>query len=738
MPLIPPSLDDRSYDDLVQDMLANIPAHTPEWTNPQPGDPGRTLIELFSWLGDTILYRANLIPEKQRIAFLRLLGQSLQPAAAATGLLSVSLDPNATAPLGLVSGCQITGPVNFETTDEINVLPVTAQAYIKVPLSLDQQNQSMPLLTGLQKLYGLPKLPAGYTTTPLFSDNQAVANGIDIGNGATDSSIWLALLVSKPANIPAVLTALAKGGRQILNIGFVPSLAVPGLFAATGAPPAVLHSWQLSQAATASQPYLSLTEYADSTAGLTQPGVVRLIVPAGAQFGAPTNDVRSDPQAGVGLKPPRVDDPAISSRILAWLQLRAQSSLQVSWLGVNTVRIDQRTTKKSIVIGVSDGSAGQQFTLPSLTPSAPAQVESSSFQLAVDMPGMGFQPWQQVDDLAVLQGPAAAYTLDPEAGAVTFGNQLQGMIPPAGRRVQVVQMRLGGGSAGNLPAGTLTSIQGLDASGNLVPQPLSAFQPLATTGGADAETLDHASARLPGLLRHQDRAVTASDYVSLVRGMPGAAIARVETLPLFMPQTTMPNVPGVVSVMVIPDKDGVLNPCPRADRPLLETVYQYLDPRRPVTAELYVIASDYMGLGISAAVEVQSGFGLIQVSQAVETALRSYLWPIPPGGPLKTGWPLGRSVRSLELEVIVSQVPGVVEVNGLNLFLPLASGGYQQVKADANGKSILTLSSWQLPEVLAVAVAAGADGSGIAAPGSLTPPPRTDPAVAVPIVQPVC
>ena len=25
-------------------MLANIPAHTPEWTNPQPGDPGRTLV----------------------------------------------------------------------------------------------------------------------------------------------------------------------------------------------------------------------------------------------------------------------------------------------------------------------------------------------------------------------------------------------------------------------------------------------------------------------------------------------------------------------------------------------------------------------------------------------------------------------------------------------------------------------------------------------------------------------
>jgi len=135
---------------------------------------------------------------------------------------------------------------------------------------------------------------------------------------------------------------------------------------------------------------------------------------------------------------------------------------------------------------------------------------------------------------------------------------------------------------------------------------------------------------------------------------------------------------------------------------------------------------------------VRTGYGLIQVAQAVETALRSYLWPIPPGGPDQTGWPLGRNVRSLELEVIVSQVPGVVEVNGLNLFQPLASGGYQQLGIDASGKSTLTLKSWQLPEVLEVVVAAGADGSGIATPTGLTPPAPPDPAVAVPIVQSVC
>src|ERR1700722_5528193 len=115
MPLIPPALDDRSYDDLVQEMLASIPAHTPEWTAPQTGDPGRTLIELFAWLADTILYRANLIPEKQRIAFLRLLGQPMQAASAATGIISLTADPSVTTAVTLAQGAQVSGPPAFET-----------------------------------------------------------------------------------------------------------------------------------------------------------------------------------------------------------------------------------------------------------------------------------------------------------------------------------------------------------------------------------------------------------------------------------------------------------------------------------------------------------------------------------------------------------------------------------------------------------------------------------------------
>ncbi len=261
-------------------------------------------------------------------------------------------------------------------------------------------------------------------------------------------------------------------------------------------------------------------------------------------------------------------------------------------------------------------------------------------------------------------------------------------------------------------------------------------QPIDTTGGTDSETLDQAEQRIPATLRHQERAVTADDYKNLVQEMPGGGVARVEVLPLFKPQTRDTNVPGVVSVMVIPPKSDLQPPCPRAGRPLLENVYAYLNPKRPVAAEMYVIGTEYIGVGVSVAVEVRSGFGLLQVSQQVEQALRTYLWPVPPGGASNQGWPLGRTVRSLELEVIVSQVAGVVEVNGLLLFTPLSGGGYHKLPM-VSGNAELTLESWQLPELLQVLVTPGTDGSGVT-PGNLTPDVQTDNSVAVPIVPNVC
>ena len=82
MPLRSPILDDRSYAQLRDELVARIPVYTPEWTDHHPSDPGITLLELFAFLGENLLFRFNQIPDATKLAFLRLLDIPLRPAVA--------------------------------------------------------------------------------------------------------------------------------------------------------------------------------------------------------------------------------------------------------------------------------------------------------------------------------------------------------------------------------------------------------------------------------------------------------------------------------------------------------------------------------------------------------------------------------------------------------------------------------------------------------------------------------
>jgi len=73
MPLTLPNLDDRTYADLTREGRRLIPAYAPQWTNHNPSDPGITLIELFAYLTETLLYRVNRVTDENVRAFLRLL-----------------------------------------------------------------------------------------------------------------------------------------------------------------------------------------------------------------------------------------------------------------------------------------------------------------------------------------------------------------------------------------------------------------------------------------------------------------------------------------------------------------------------------------------------------------------------------------------------------------------------------------------------------------------------------------
>ena len=78
-----PKLDDRTFQDLVNETKKLIPRYCPEWTDHNVSDPGVTLIELFAYMVDVLLYRINRVPERNYLRWLEMLGLRLDPPKSA-------------------------------------------------------------------------------------------------------------------------------------------------------------------------------------------------------------------------------------------------------------------------------------------------------------------------------------------------------------------------------------------------------------------------------------------------------------------------------------------------------------------------------------------------------------------------------------------------------------------------------------------------------------------------------
>ncbi len=738
MPIIPPRLDDRSYEDLVEELLARVPAHTPEWRPAEAGDPGRTLLELFAWLADTVLYRANLVPERQRLAFLQLLGLPLRPAEPARGLLGLSLDEAVPASAAVLSaGSSVAGPVPFETVAEAVVQPLVGECYCKRPLDEQEREALADTIDELRDFYGLQGEVASYVTTPVFHEGEA---RFDLVQDSVDASLWMALL-APPGVDPGVLRARLAGtddDRRLLDIGLVPDAAGnDGMTQASVVRRALRWSISTPRLEQERPLYHRLSPVFDRSEALTRVGVVRLRLPADAsEFGVLEGDARKESNAGVGERPPRLDDPERLARLVAWLRLRPEpgtASLVLRWAGLNAVEIDQRQSVVERVVGQSDGSADQCIEL-GLT-----AVDPGSLRLEVEEEGRGYVAWRAIDDLAQAGRDDAVFQLDAEAGTVCFGDGVRGRVPESGSRIKLAFARAGGGRAGNLPAGTLRAIDAKGPDGRRLGRPLKVFQPVATQGGADAETVAQAERRIPAHLRHRQRAVTADDYAALAFEVPGLHLGRVEVLPRFLPRQRREEVPGVVSVMVLPAKRGLQPPNPRPDQASVNAVHDYLAQRKPLTAELYVIGCDYVPLAMAVGIDVRAGFAPNQVAHEVEQAVRRYLWPLPPLGPAGQGWPLGREVAEGELEVVVARVSGVRSVNGITFFRRTAEGGpWRRLERPSPCEPVtLGLDPWQLPELLLVSVATDGSVATVMDEGEAAPSGESTP-VAIPLVPEVC
>jgi predicted phage baseplate assembly protein len=157
MPLPAPILDDRSYVQLRDELVRRIPSYTPEWTDHNESDPGITLLELFAFLGENLLFRFNQIPETTKLAYLKLLRIPMRPAVPARALLllersDLPADPDDKVTIEIGSEARA-GSVAFETITEVVAQPLSVVAVARIaaatptlPEAIDFANASIDAL----------------------------------------------------------------------------------------------------------------------------------------------------------------------------------------------------------------------------------------------------------------------------------------------------------------------------------------------------------------------------------------------------------------------------------------------------------------------------------------------------------------------------------------------------------------------------------------------------------------
>jgi hypothetical protein len=717
MPLPAPILDDRSYQQLRDELIRRIPVYSPEWTDHNPSDPGITLIELFAFLGENLLYRFNQIPDATKLAFLRLLQLPLRPATAARALVTLARGDTGAAPVLVPIGTQLNaGNLAFQSLTEVSTWPLEVTAIGKIvtqaPQTLDAQEFTAAAIdarggirSGEQAAYYLNRTVPGDPTAPDAAavDFSTAAGPVDFGK-SVDGTIWIAVRKTKSTD-PSLL------GGALLSIGFIPDPELPSIdqidpCPGTGAADSGSELiWQASTGVVDAQgepQYLALAAEGDTTRALAQQGTVQLRLPPSI-LALGVYPVTDPDLQGTGQFPPQIEDATLAADVLFWLRASrrdpARPLAKVIFIGINATEALQSVQAQPEFLGTGNAQADQTFTL------IHKPVISGSERIQVEELG-GWTDWQSVDGFEASSEGSRHYLLDPEAGTLKFGNGVRGRAPQLGERIRAVEYHWGGGAAGNVGAKAISKVAGFGQ--------LKASNPLPAIGGAEGEAIADAIERVPGEFRRHDRAVTASDFQELALQTPGAVVGRAECMPLFDPKTKSLEAAGVVSVVVWPAQDLKHPNAPVPDRALLNQVCAWLDARRLVTTELYVIPPTYRQIAVSVGVQAKPGYGIEAVRRWVELVIRQYLAPLPPYGPDGQGWPLGRSVYGPELEAAALQVEGVLLIECLRLAERDASGQWVEAGTDAVPvtagclpRERVLLQAWEVPELAEITVVQG-------------------------------
>jgi predicted phage baseplate assembly protein len=684
LPKLPSSkLDDRTFDDLVEECVLRIPRYCPEWTDHNLSDPGITLIELFAWLTDQMLLRFNQVPQKNYIAFLELLGIRLQPPAPAhtelTFYLSAGLPEAYTIPAGLEAATirtQTTEAIIFRTDSPLIIGKpriqhfLTAQSSEDIPQSLRERFTS-----------SWTRQSDGYWTgneQPIFEEEPQPGN-----------CFYLAINSDDPLD------------GNVLDVTFRGAAATP-----TGInpnqPPRKWEAWdgenwqsvllQESDDKTRGFSFYEIVqqnESGNSSVGAT----VRLHLPQNwpvtnftsyrGRWLRCTFTISETNQSGYN-NPPRITGLAVRS------------------IG-GTVRASHSKLIQDERLGISNGKPGQTFELYA----APILERTENEYILVTPAGGLPQRWTEVKDFADSGPQDLHYTVDSLTARIQFGplirepsqlkqqtqvrsriqqpllddtsvqvstlenNQSEhqyGAIPPRGSEIKMVAYRIGGGRKGNVQTGAIQFLQ------SAYPYVARVINLKPAINGADAESLEQAVIKAPRILRTRDRAVTAEDFEVLAQQAGRGAIARVRCLPANSQRQA-----GIVSLVVVPfaNTDAITQGKGIAPEEfglsiaLQEQILNYLDERRLLGVQVELQEPNYVGVSVQTEIALEPAyenpFAREEILRNLRVALYKYLNPLT-GGIDGRGWPFGRPVYTSDIVALLQQTTGVRHLGPVLLF----------------------------------------------------------------------
>jgi predicted phage baseplate assembly protein len=607
MSLQAPNLDDRRFQDLVDEAKRLVQQNCPEWTDHNVSDPGVTLIETFAMMVDQLIYRLNRVPDLHYLRFLELIGLRLFPPTAArsdvTFWLSAARDAAVTVPAGAEVACVQTEadePVVFRTGSDLFI----------VPCSL---SRIMTWSAGGQPVDRTEDLRGGA--------------GVDCF--AQPPGVGDAVLFGLSAAVPrcAVLLRLDCPVRGVGVRPDDPPLAWEAWTGTTWAPCEVDH---------------------DETGGLNKAGDVVIHVPA-------SHVVSLIGRHRAGWLRCRTVAPRAKQTF--YTRTPGITAVTAATIG-GTVGAEHSDAVENEVLGLSEGVPGQRFRLQ--------RRPVAAGDLAVEVAGGDdWEQWYEVQTFAA-SGPADPhFMMDRVHGEVVFGPATRepdgslrnyGKVPPKAAPIRVPRYRTGGGKRGNVARNVLR------VQRDPVPFVTRVTNRRGAGGGVDGESVADAALRGPLLLRTRDRAVTVDDYEYLAREA-APDVARVRCVPV-------PDQPGAVRVLVVPKVADPLDPAAAEPQPTDETlarIADYLEERRCLGARVIVEPPYYLGVTVVTELRAQTRTAHETLLSRAMEALYGYLNPVV-GGPDGTGWPFGRPIQSGAISAVLQRLTGVDLVERVVLY----------------------------------------------------------------------